>query len=57
MRLSLSSPYALIMDPSCFLITVVFVMYVSSVNISGLNFGYMPSLVGEVGIKLPVVSA
>ena len=44
-------------DPSCFLITAVSVKKVVSVKVSGLNFGYMPSLVGEGGKKLPVVSS
>ena len=47
---SRSSPYALIIDPSCFLITAVSVMYVVSVNVSGVNVGYIPSFVGDGGM-------
>ena len=43
-------------EPSCLLSTSVDVMYVSSVNFSGTNYGYKPSFVGVGGIKLPVVS-
>ena len=44
-------------EPSCFLITLVVVKYVSSEINSGLNFGYIPNFVGVGGTKLPVVSA
>ena len=56
MRSSRSSPYCLMIEPSCLLSTSVDVMYVSSVNFSGTNYGYKPSFVGVGGIKLPVVS-
>ena len=37
-------------EPSCFLITAVSTRNVLSVNASGVNLGYIPSLVGDGGM-------